>query len=633
MGTLTRRTASRLLFLCAGLLLLMGGSAQLVGATVGKDELVRCSRAAFSTEEDFLMRGGEPPDGNPWISDGDLLSVDGHVCARNADLLMVFSPTGAPMPDLGLDAVDIIDVEQYIVAFSTELDEPARSAFTAGDLLVTNGAVIPNVALVNAFGVNYDIGLDEVKFVGPRDNILRFLEAVKGRSRSTWLEAPSRLQAELKQYSIDIWFSTEGTALTPNNTFTFLDGDLLSAATGTIVEHQADLLPPTVPAGLPTRGVDFGLDAFAVPRNGDKEQLYYSTEIGYTSETTPTLNFTDGDVLRLGDGVVSKNWSLISAFHPAASDLGLDALFVGPTGGPCENNQITDVGGLSVDVADINTFGRAEIGYPTDHPFGSHVPFWGSICDDVIKFRVVFRKASDGPGAGTGIPVLAAEGWKVKDRNPITNMCTETFHWFSDAGGWYDGARYRDLLYCNPNLILTDWKSPSAPDPNALYNVWLEFDRGSGVETEPSTHPVRLDNTYPKINNLNIPGGACTTYSAGDMPIMVQGDFVDENFWYYRLSIAGDLYPEHYYSPVHYYDAVPAAANLSSTGTTPAATLVDLHTVTVFDLTPTPKKCAYGIRLWAYDRTIDGSFNPTFNLIGGGFRGPDSRSIFFDYAP
>lgn len=68
--------------------------------------------------------------------------------SRNVQLLRAFQVA----PDLGLDAVDIVDVERELVAFSTELNSPTGS-FSAGDLLTTHGAVIPNQALTFAFGV------------------------------------------------------------------------------------------------------------------------------------------------------------------------------------------------------------------------------------------------------------------------------------------------------------------------------------------------------------------------------------------------------------------------------------------------------------------------------------------------
>jgi len=54
---------------------------------VGRGALAACAKMAFSTEEDFITQGPEPSDGNPLISDGDLLSPSGVVCARNYDLV------------------------------------------------------------------------------------------------------------------------------------------------------------------------------------------------------------------------------------------------------------------------------------------------------------------------------------------------------------------------------------------------------------------------------------------------------------------------------------------------------------------------------------------------------------------
>lgn len=117
---------------------------------------------------------------------------------------------------------------------------------------------------------------------------------------------------------IELWFSTEGTAPWPKEP-KFLDGDLLSAATGTIVDNNSDLLPPSVPAGIPERGVDFGLDAVTL----DKEQnIEFSTEILYEGE----LSFADEDVLLRSDGVMIQNIELIKPFEPKAKELGLDAL-------------------------------------------------------------------------------------------------------------------------------------------------------------------------------------------------------------------------------------------------------------------------------------------------------------------
>jgi len=274
-----------------------------------------CRRAGFSTEEDFMMHEGEAYDGNPYVSDGDVLSPSGQVCARNRDLLQRFEVRD----DLGLDALDILDVEERLVAFSTELDHP-HDRFTAGDLLFTNGAIIPNAALLFRFDIPLDLGLDGVHFVGHPDRIRRFVEMLGGTSPEDWLNG--RLQEALTDLELDIWFSVEGTWWRVEGRRPILDGDVLSARTGAQVLWQEVLLDPPIPAGLIDRGVDFGLDALTGPREPERAALLFSTEILYRGEGS----FTDGDVLAVGGGVVRTNDDLIQAFQPAANFLGLDAL-------------------------------------------------------------------------------------------------------------------------------------------------------------------------------------------------------------------------------------------------------------------------------------------------------------------
>lgn len=296
-----------------------------------------CEEFAFSTEEDFVTQGPEPPGGNI-ISDGDLLSTTGGqciVCARNADLLEIFQ-----IPyDLGLDAADVVNAEISLVAFSTELNSPNRGQFTAGDLLVTNGVIIRNQALTQAWQIVQDIGLDAIHFIGDPAAIIAFLEDAAALQQP--ISAGQLAELFAKYPSIDIWFSTSGTrsvAGAPG----FLDGDLLSAAKGTIVAANSDLLPSNVPAGLPNRGVDFGLDAATGDRAGSKEQIHYSTELLFDGD----LAFTDGDVLRYGNGVVATNAELVACLEPFAKFVGLDALHMtleGPPPGSIHGTKYHDL--------------------------------------------------------------------------------------------------------------------------------------------------------------------------------------------------------------------------------------------------------------------------------------------------
>jgi hypothetical protein len=273
----------------------------------------------FSTEEDFIT-GVPPEDGNPIISDGDLLNSRGFVYMRNYHLVSRFDIKD----DLGLDAVDVIIEERRLVAFSTELDHP-RGVFTAGDLLATNGAIIPNAALLAGFDIprNLDLGLDAVQFIGKTEAIVRFLDIVKEKGPDFLREKPEALREYLKELGIDIWFSTEGTGPWPKEP-RFLDGDLLSAASGIIVARNSLLLPNIVPAGILDRGVDFGLDAVMMAeRITERKLIRFSTEILYRKGRA---GFTDGDVLRMGNGVVINHYDLIKGFEVKAKFLGLDAL-------------------------------------------------------------------------------------------------------------------------------------------------------------------------------------------------------------------------------------------------------------------------------------------------------------------
>jgi len=296
----------------------------LPGSAIGRPSQLppACQELAFSTEEEFLTQGLETPDGNPVISDGDLLSSTANgcvICARNAELLAGF---GVPY-DLGLDAADVIDAENALVVFSTEIDSPEVGQFTAGDLLATNGMVIANVALTDLYEVGYDIGLDAVHFVGDPIQISGFVQEAATYTREDWLSDPGKLADLLeKPYDIDIWFSIEGTH-NPVDMPIFLDGDLLSVRSGVIVPNGF-LLPGTVPAGIPVRGVDFGLDAVTDARIPEGEQMYFSTELLFRGEPS----FSDGDILQAGNGVVAKNPELVGCFEPRAGELGLDALYM-----------------------------------------------------------------------------------------------------------------------------------------------------------------------------------------------------------------------------------------------------------------------------------------------------------------
>jgi len=583
-----RRIASAIVLLLVAAVALVALPA---AGQIGPDGLKYCQGVAFSTEEDFVTQGPEPADGNPIISDGDLLGPGCVVCARNADLLKNFDVN----EDLGLDAVDILSVDRYLVAFSTELDSP-HGNFGAGDLLITNGTVIPNSALLAAFNLSWlDLGLDAVHFVGESDQIVRFVDYAQKMGREYWAREGA-LQGSLRQYGIDIWFSTEGTSPTPQKP-AFLDGDLLSARDGTIIASNAVLLPASVPAGIPQRGVDFGLDAVSGARDGKREGLQFSTEILYDGEPA----FTDGDVLKIGDGVVWTNADLVRCFEPKADFLGLDALSIAREGVTLRP-QITHFNQVAVE--DISGIGLA---YSLEQPFGQWIQIHGYIPDDVDAFRVVYCNAVSWPCSAMdidGIEVMSTQNWTVSCADGMGG-CTSDCHWYSDSDGWFDATTYRTLRNCTPDLPLTMWYSPGAPDSEGLYFVWLEFRRGAVTDREMFNHSIQLDNTAPQELDVGPKfGNPCGEFTPFDMPMMVQGHFIDVHFGRYKLVLYGGdpLGIKDYGYIAHADDPFD---NVGPTGTGPG--LVDLHAVDINDLPAASiDDCAYSVTLHAWDRTIRG---------------------------
>lgn len=588
--------------------------------------LQRCERGAFSTEEDFMMTKGEPYDGDPYISDGDVLSLDGQVCARNQDLLASFF-VGAVPPDLGLDALDILDVKDRIVAFSTEIDDPG-GRFSEGDLLFTTGGIVPNAALVAAFNMKPNVGLDAVQMMGDHDDIVQFVNAVGKITRDQWLQNPGQLQTLLDRYKIDIWFSIEGTWGPPEKP-TILDGDLLSAG-GTVIATNAALLPASVPAGLPNRGVDYGLDAIQTARNADMEialsMLAFSVEI--LRDEDPL--FTDGDVLRYGDGILIPDADLVKPFAPAADFLGLDALsYRQPK--PEPDPMITEIGDRSVWEIDggVVPIGGAGTGLYSavpggnpKQPFGDYVPIDGWLPTGVAEYRIAFRGQGDpipAPGAGNGISTR----WKIKNWNSTLWACVTDAEFKDDGNGWFDYGNYlyhRNVESClDSGLVLAVWDTtgdPNVADENGHYLVWLEWREtpGGPVLREPVEHHVQLDNKKPEIVNLELRTKAgvkvppCGKTTGQDV-FEVFAEFHDPYYWGYLLRVRGGAPPNHKdYGWHNYYAGTPPSANTNYQGTKPTG-MKYLRDIDMNDLGASYVECCYVLDLWVRDRSIRHSFN------------------------
>ncbi len=617
----------------------------LTGGAQAQVQMPPCRGLVFSTEEDFLSQGPKPPDGNPIISDGDLLSAISPgssvvVCARNHDLLRFFRTR----VDLGLDAVDVINAKGSIIAFSTELDDP-RGRFTAGDLLATNGAILPNSALLALFTlpVPEDIGLDAIHFVGDTEVIVKLLNQIKVDGRSSWAENPTKLAKILNELKIDIWFSTEGTGPTPRAP-SFLDGDLLSARDGTIVAPNSILLPPSVPAGIPTRGVDFGLDAVSAGRKLDRRSIHFSTEILYEGRRS----FTDGDVLRLGNGVVITNAALVAPLEPRAKFLGLDALSFPVKPPPqdpniqtlCGDRPVADFSGGLVPIGGSGTgLYRANSastppGDPPRRPCGEYVPIDGFLPDSGVKrFRVAYRPAGDPfPGIGTSPGIQTR--WRL--RVWLLGFCLPTGSLDTTTTGWMDAATYLaaklgSLTGCaNSGLRLAVWDTHNRqglgpPNKDGHYVLWLEWeDTGGVLHREPLEHHLQLDNTKPviapfpdglqvRLKDGTTPVPACGVAPKGATEFQVWGQFADDYYWSFRLRVRGGVPPTSVaYGPHNYYDTHDGTTGIKhtdDTGTTPDLTTVHLRNIDMTDLGASFRDCCYVLDLWVRDAAIRHSFN------------------------
>ncbi len=619
---------------------------------VAQVDMPLCKGLVFSTEEDFLAQVSTP-DGNPIISDGDLLSRNFpapgvQVCARNHDLLRAFKIR----VDLGLDAVDVVYPEKLLIAFSTELDDP-QGRFTAGDLLTTTGAVIPNRVLMARFQLpeSQDIGLDAIQFKGEEQVVIRFLEAIKNKTRTDWLEDPNQLFKLLEELDLDILISTEGTGFSPAEP-SFLDGDLLSVKSGTIVIPNANFLLP-LPAGLPARGVDYGLDAFTLgldPIENVPVNLF-STELDSLDRP---LIFTDGDILQQGGAVFWKNINLIQGLEPKVKDLGLDALdFVDkPT---CQATlDITRVGGIYVSLIHPATgYAQKQDGFtpdPTiyDSPFGQWVSIRGNVpdvhCLDVTlyEYRLQYKE-----GAGPWIPIINDAAWQVKHPFGASCFFGPWVSYLSDGNGWISLSAYWQAKFCAPDQALNVWKT-SGFDGQFRLRLALRKIGDPTSEIVSAEVPVVLDNTQPNdlLVQLYDAGGTqklsnqCEVTGAPTGPtiITVKGRARDngqglptdgdEHFRVYGLSWTG--------GDVHVFRSFPVAGppdpagyrfydggrpDLDGTGTLPpTATDVPLGHL---NLTAEhnhwagsdPPACGYTIRLRARDRAIRGSFNPALNVV------------------
>lgn len=632
----------------------------LTGADAAQAQVSPCEGLLFSTSEDFVTRGPEPADGNPVISDGDLLawhvSVGARLCRRNAELIRNFD---IERVDLGLDAVAAIDKERELIAFSTELDSIHTGQFSAGDLLFTNGGIIPNAALLARFDLrqSLDLGLDAVTLVGEEERLRRLAELARSGALR---DNPERLPEALKELEIDIWFSTEGTPPEIGKPI-FIDGDLLSARDGVIVRSNASLLP-ALPAGIPVRGVDFGLDAYT-PALDPVELVpveLLSTEIVGFGPTP----FTDGDALQPGPGIWLKAGDLVKALEPATRDLGLDALHddIGDVA-RCTPPSITFISNVEVGMIDPAS-GLATFGGVTQRPFAGDIRIQGSMpevinCPDLDKYeyRVEVDQGGGFPNfAQPGVVHPASENWRRMVRPTALSPCPISRNdvYDSDPLGWFTVADYRRFDGCGDPPSLAAWKSTTGgSDALVRFRVVMR-EIGAATPTYVSA-PVRVQIDNDRIalpaNLLPVSSGTgdmwfdiyrasdtsplgdqCKIEGEGiDVVLDMKGRINDEHFWKYDLRWSGGFvvgaHPVTVPADLTEFD--DGRPDLNDDGTQPPASItVPLKngfnlttayaTVAAAQSVPPalPDVCGFTVHFRAWDRAIQLSFNRPNNLFG-----------------
>ena len=512
------------------------------------------------------------------------------------------------------------------------MDSPFGS-FGAGDVLFTTGGVIPNGALLFPFGVRPDVGLDEVKLMGDPERIRRFAEAVRGTPPEKLVDGG--LQQLLRELNIDLWFSIEGTA-EGREGLLLTDGDIL-AASGVVVRRNPDLFVASIPAGVPTRGVDMGVDAFAVARDLVRQTgevprrfpILFSTEILYQDRPP----FSDGDVLQLGGGIAIPHQTLTKPFFPATPFLGLDALYL-PSIGPGLPN-ITQLCARPVGQFDSATGllqGRGPA--PTAHRPSSRdraacSSRWTGTC---------LRRASSASGSRTARSAIrsrrSARGRRSTRRgsstiaatrpcpvSPTRRTCCRPW-----AAGWMPrptskrgAAGRRPTSVPTPVYGLgsgTRWPSRPARhghDREDHFIVWLEWeDTGGTLHRESTEHHVQLDNTapaipaYPNRLQVRLPDGSTPVAACGEAPngtssFQVWADFADRFHEHFTVSVLGGSPPASFSEGPHFYYNDPVDSsfeNTDDTGTVPGGTLVHVRDVDMTKLGASFTDCCYLLDLW-----------------------------------
>ena len=222
------------------------------------------------------------------ITAGDLVSSTGRVIKRNSDLLKGFGIM-PPVPDLGLDAVDVKSGGEILLSLPTDVFSETIGTIQHGDLLSSRGVIVKrNQQLLGVFQPpsTNDAGLDAVQ-VMPSGEIL---------------------------------FSIQ-TNVVISSKLTLSRGDILSDQGYVYLSHQQlyAKFQPTL------TNYDLGVAAWRILPSGE---IWFSSQEGFTDNTLGVIQ--PGDLLSSLGYKVFSNQELVAALGPVDPSVsyGLDALWV-----------------------------------------------------------------------------------------------------------------------------------------------------------------------------------------------------------------------------------------------------------------------------------------------------------------
>lgn len=242
----------------------------------------------FSTQNDFHAGIWQSP--TNYVSAGDLISWSGRVVKRNQQLTAHLGIMPG-LPDLGLDAVDVLPSGEIAFSIETDIFSETLGPLHEGDVLSDQGRVVRSFnELISAFNPEppvTDPGLDGLQLVSTNE----------------------------------IYFSVETDFQSKKLGRLIRRGDLLSSQ-GLVVKTNEELIARFAPSD-PSK--DYGLRGFFVWPSGE---IWFATEDGFYGSHFEV--YGRGDLLSDQGYVVSRNLDLLSAFQPLEdlADFGLDALHV-----------------------------------------------------------------------------------------------------------------------------------------------------------------------------------------------------------------------------------------------------------------------------------------------------------------